>query len=247
MRGRYEGMRNVVRFNWPKYGLGLVVLLAFIIASVLTSNTISIILALGSVLAALALLLPLLASHFIYDRSHLYTLPWLDHLPPTWTGHALNINAGFDETSAAIRQRLSRATLVVADFYDPKRHTEPSIERARRTYTTYPGTLTVATGALPLADASMDLVLGFLALHEVRDPQERVRLLRDIHRILKPDGRLIITEHLRDLPNFFAFNFGFFHFHSHDQWADAFARAGFAVDSTQKTTAFITTFVLEPR
>ena len=159
----------------------------------------------------------------------------------------MNINAGFDETSALIRQRFPDCDLHVVDLYDPGKHTEPSIERARSAYPAFPGTRSVNAARLPFADGSFDLAVAFLSLHEIRDASERVRVLTEIRRTLKPTGHFIVTEHLRDVANFCAFNVGFFHFHSRRTWMRAFDQAGLRVYATRRTTAFITTFQLEPR
>ncbi len=247
MRGRYEGIWNVVRFNWPTYALGVLVLVSTITAAAFTTTSASIFFVVLSVLACLALVTPLIASHIIYDRSDLYDLTWLRGLPDHWTGSILNLNAGFDETSRLIRGKLPYCDLYVGDFYDPERHTEASIARARKAYTTFPGTLAVDTDLLPYQDKSMDIVHAFFSVHEVRDQQERIRVLSSINRILKPTGRLVITEHLRDLPNFLAFNLGFLHFHSRTSWLRAFQHAGLEVHTTKRTTAFVTTYTLHPR
>jgi ArsR family transcriptional regulator len=54
--------------------------------------------------------------------------------------------------------------------------------------------VTVAEGALedlPLADQSLDVAVLMLVLHHVADP---VRALTEVHRVLKPLGRLLITD-----------------------------------------------------
>jgi len=54
--------------------------------------------------------------------------------------------------------------------------------------------VTVAEGALenlPLPDASLDVAILMLVLHHVADP---VRALREVHRVLRPFGRLLITD-----------------------------------------------------
>lgn len=247
MRGRYEGAWNVVRFNWPKYVVGFLIVVLFgIIAAELTGagRTAFILLtALGSI----ALLLPLLASHLIYDRSALYRMPWLDLLPEQTPRAVLNLNAGFDEISPALQQRFRGSTLHVLDFYDAALHTEASIERARKAYAPYPGTRSVRTNELPFAAGTLDLVVAFLALHEVRYASERLHFLKEIHRSLRPDGRLVVTEHLRDPANFLAFNLGFLHFHANATWLKAFAGSGFRVEHRIHTTPFITTFILCPQ
>ena len=48
--------------------------------------------------------------------------------------------------------------------------------------------------SLPLADASVDTVVSTLVLCTVDDPE---RALREIARVLRPDGRLLFIEHVR--------------------------------------------------
>jgi ArsR family transcriptional regulator len=48
-----------------------------------------------------------------------------------------------------------------------------------------------ALEALPLPDASLDVAALMLVLHHVPDP---ARALREVHRVLRPAGRLLITD-----------------------------------------------------
>src|SRR5262245_50950839 len=53
--------------------------------------------------------------------------------------------------------------------------------------------------ALPLADRSFDTAVSVLTLCSVADP---ARVLAELHRVLRDDGRLIVLEHgLADAPN----------------------------------------------
>lgn len=246
MRGHYEGIWNVVRFNWPKYAVGGAVVLIAATATALTSGTWSVVFAVLSGLSALGLVLPLIASHVIYDRSDLYALPWLADLEPDSNGTLLNINAGFDEISSLLQRRFPKCDLQVVDFYDARKHTERSIERARSVYPAFPGTRAVVITVLPFPDRTIDIAVAFLSLHEIRDDGERIRALTELRRVLALSGQLIVTEHLRDVANFCVFNFGFFHFHARSTWLRAFGEAGFRVLSSRRTKLFITTFILEP-
>jgi SAM-dependent methyltransferase len=54
---------------------------------------------------------------------------------------------------------------------------------------------------LPLADASVDTVVSTLVLCTVTDPE---RTLREIARVLRPDGQLLFIEHVRANSRFLA-------------------------------------------
>ena len=54
---------------------------------------------------------------------------------------------------------------------------------------------------LPLADASVDTVVSTLVLCTVDDPE---RVLREIARVLRPDGQLLFIEHVRARSRFLA-------------------------------------------
>ena len=54
---------------------------------------------------------------------------------------------------------------------------------------------------LPLADASVDTVVSTLVLCTVNDPE---RTLREIARVLRPDGQLLFIEHVRASSRFLA-------------------------------------------
>lgn len=244
MRGRYEGMWNVVRFNWPKYILGLCVVAAAFLCAVLFPSLGSAAYALG-LLALVAVLLPLVATHLIYDRSNLYGMPWLDLMGTAEPRHVLNLNAGFDESSVILRKRYPRSALTVVDLFDATRCTEPSIARARRVYPPYPGTLALKENELQLPRRSVDLAVAFLSLHEIRTHADRVEMLKDIGRALSDDGRLVVSEHVRDLANMLAFSIGVLHFHSGRTWATAFQDADLRVVHSHRTAGFITTYILQ--
>ena len=244
MRTRYEGALNVLRFNWPRYAVGACVVLAAAISALLVSGTPSMVFTIAASLALLALLLPFIATHYIYDRSSLYTMPWLKPYDAEQSEVLLNITAGFDESSALLHERFPASNLQVVDFFDPQAHTEPSIVRARNAYPPYPETQYMRNGALPVEPGSVDLAIAFLSLHEIRDDLERVAILKTLRQSLRPNGPVIITEHMRDLPNLLVFTIGVFHFHSRHTWLRAFTDAGFTVGSELRTTPFITTFVL---
>lgn len=245
LRTPFQGIYNIIRFNWHFYAFSLALLGVLVIGgSLLGSGFLSLSL-FASTLILLPLLSSLIISYYIYDHSGLYALHWLApiHLAPG--ARIVNIHAGFDETSVLLQQRFPEASLSVLDFYDPLKHTEVSIRRARKAYPPFPDTQVITTSQLPFADSSADVVFLIFAAHEIRNEQERFVFFNELRRILKPGGKIVITEHLRDFPNFMAYTIGFFHFQPLSVWQRAFKGSGLYIDSSFRFTPFIHTFILQ--
>jgi ubiquinone/menaquinone biosynthesis C-methylase UbiE len=154
----------------------------------------------------------------------------------------LNINAGFDETSYIIKSILPESELQVFDFYNAKQHTEPAIIRARKVSLLYPNTQQIDSSTIPLNDNSVDNIFLVSATHEIRKHEEKIEFLKECRRVCKPNGNVIMVEHLRDFPNFFAFTLGFTHFFSKKTWEKAFKEAGFSSIKESKFTSFMSIF-----
>jgi SAM-dependent methyltransferase len=240
-----QGLRNIIRFNWHFYALAFGLALAVGVAAALLPAPLSYVGWVGLGLLLTSVLVSLAVSTYIYDYAGLYELGWLPaHIAPAPGAKLLTISAGFDEITPLLAQSWPADQLLAIDFYDPTRHTEVSIKRARLAYPPVPGTQRVSTSALPLPDHSADYALAFLAAHEVRDPAERVTFFQEIGRVLKPAGEIIVVEHLRDAANFLAYTIGFFHFHSRRAWLATFRAAGLQVAQEMKITPFLTAFIL---
>jgi SAM-dependent methyltransferase len=240
-----QGVWNIVRFNWHFYaGAGAVVLLLCMVGSygklALQPYAYGL-----SFLVAAPTIVSLLVSCYVYDTPKFYSLAWLS---PRWLpnqGTVVNIHAGFDETSALLQHRFADAKLLVFDFYNPVEHTEVSIRRARAAYPAFPGTQPVQPQALPIPAASADLVVVMLAAHEIRQPTQRLAFFKEIRRILQPQGRVVVVEHLRDPANFLAYTIGFLHFYSRSTWQGVFRAAGLYLEEEKKITPFVSAFILQ--
>ena len=247
IRKTFQGVLNILSFNRHYYVFGLAVL-AILFASKLVfewPNTIF-----WFIIAAFiyGLVMPLIVSAYVYDFSGFYKFNWLKNLVSTHdpVNLIVNINAGFDETSFIIKSKFPQSDLRVLDFYDPGRHTEPAIKRARKASFIYPGMQSVQSDSLPLKNNSADIVFLLSAAHEIRSHEEKIRFLKECHRVCKPGGKVIMVEHLRDLPNFLAFSVGFTHFFSRSTWRMAFERAGFSTFRETKFTPFMSIFYCKP-
>jgi len=245
LRKPYQGITNIIKFNRHLYLLSagmvliLMILTRFITGPYLLLNYIIITLVIAGILISLVV------SFYIYDLSGFYKLNWLNELPIIAGDKIVNINAGFDETSQLLLQRYLAAELIVFDFYDPLKHTEVSIKRARKAYLPFSGTIETSTSALPLENNSARYIFLIFAAHEIRKEQERDDFFKELKRILKPGGKIILVEHLRDIPNFLAYNMGFFHFVSRLCWQHTFSNSGLSIQKEIKITPFISNFILE--
>lgn len=130
------------------------------------------------------------------------------------------------------------------DHFDPKQMTEASIRRARQLYPPTAGTVSAPFDAWPVESSSADVVFGLLAIHEFRSESERTRWFAEARRSLKPGGRVVIAEHLRDPANFLAFGPGFLHFHSASSWRRCWEAAGLRAHDEFSVTPWVRVFVL---
>ncbi len=242
IRKPFQGVLNIIRFNWHLYVFAIAFLTSILLITQYFENPIQIIIYTVCILIFITTIVSLLTSFYIYDLSGLYKFSWIDLQDTDKT--IVNISAGFDESSAILQRKFPKSKLIVFDFYDPEKHTEISIKRARKAFLPFPNTVSVETSNLHLTNDLVDKIFVILSAHEIRNENERITFFKELRRILKPNGNIYIMEHLRDLPNFLAYNIGFFHFHSKASWLKTFHGADLHLEKEIKLTPFISTFEL---
>lgn len=245
-RGKWQGMLTIARFNWPFYIAAFAVSIAsFAGFFLLTGVTSKVACGVASAAATYFLFSSLGVSHLIYDRSDLYRWGWLERaLRGANIRQAIFCHTGFDEASAYLRKKLGDVQWQLLDHFDEKHMTEPSIRRARAMFPPTPGTLPSRYDAWPVAAESTDVVLGLLAIHELRSEAERGAWFAESKRCLRKGGRVVLVEHVRDLANFVAFGPGFLHFHSPVSWRRCWEDAGLRSIDVFCLTPFVRVFVL---
>ncbi|MGA2257182.1 MAG: class I SAM-dependent methyltransferase [Thermoguttaceae bacterium] len=243
VRKPFQGVWNIVRFNWHFYLLSLGLSLILLLLNRVLDEPYRCCAIVAGLLLIGTTLITLLVSFYVYDLPGLYQMKWSGDCAAR--ACIVNIHAGFDETSVLLKERFPGSELSVFDFYDPAKHTEVSIKRARKACPPCPGTRSIKTSHIPLPDDSADKIFVTLSAHEIRNDDERIAFFAELKRSLKPTGQIVVTEHLRDLPNFLAYNIGFFHFLPVASWNKTFHHACLSVTEEIKTTPFITTFILE--
>ena len=101
-RGRFEGVANVMRFNWPLYVIGLAMASGAISAAALLGRPRWLVALLwaGGIAASYLLIASVLVSLWVYDLSPLYRFEWARGAVPERPARILNLHSGFDESSA---------------------------------------------------------------------------------------------------------------------------------------------------
>ncbi len=253
LRHPFEGVFNVFAFNWPKYILGVILTYILVIMMMVQANpTLKPVYLVPAALIVFWMVVSLLVSFIVYDSSDLYKYNWLLGLVKNSPAAILNLHAGFDESSKALRILFPDAKLEVYDFYSGIEKTEPSIDLARSASesknhssdSTEIEPVSVGLSGWQLKERSQDLVLLLMSAHEVREPKDREEFFSEIHRVLKPGGQCIVVEHMRDVANFFAYGPGFVHFHPRGEWLRLSKKCGFETRKEKLVTPFVRVFSL---
>lgn len=241
---RVQGVLNILRYNWHYFAISGGALCVLLIVRQFCDPPWSWLATLLIVLLIVATSVSLGVSWYVYDLSELYSLRWLDRIDLGGIEKAAVITVGLDEFGEKIRNRFTTAELRMVDLYDDARHTEASIRRARKSHPLPVSVESATADRLPFEQSSIDVVFLLLTAHEIRVATERVALFRELARVLTPQGKIIVTEHLRDAANVAAYNVGALHFHSKSTWMQAFSAAQLTVKQTMHITPFLTTFIL---
>lgn len=239
-----EGIRNIIWFNWPFFLSGLLLLVALFITATLFTLPFSSVFFWMGIAGIVAFFIPLFVSWYVYDYTDLYKMKWLQWVPGDKPLSIININAGFDETSHLLQNIYPSAQLDVYDFYDPLKHTEPSIRRARNSRAPFPGTQSISTSDDLKLNRKADWICLFFAAHEIRNEEERAVFFAQLSTFLEKNGKIIVLEHVRDVPNFIAWNLGAFHFHSLKTWEKTFNQANLQLIKRKKINPFVSLLIL---
>jgi hypothetical protein len=246
MRGPWQGVAQILQFNWRMYAATAVGACAAIGVWRLLPEAGRVLLPMILAPAVFWMVASLAVSHYVYDRFPLYDLHWMEralgHAPRRW----INIHAGWDETSGLLEAIFPDAVGEAVDLFDPRVMTEPSIRQARKASRAVVPTIPARFDALPFESGTVDTAFVIFAAHELRKREQRMKFFSEVARVLSPGGECLLMEHGRDRWNFFAFGPGFMHFFPQREWRLAARGAGLEVKREFAMTRFVRVFMLKP-
>lgn len=204
---RFQGSRRHVISNWPSYALGggaIIVCLGIIVVCA-TRNWLAFI---PMALAALIVLCyylfaSLWEAHMLYDRNGLQAHHVLFDMGRIESEDSFAfIDLGSHREANELTHRLTSGRILVIDVYSPLWTPRRALERMR-TRAPLPAHdpriewYAADIGLLPLPDRSVSCVIVcYILSHFWQRGDQRV-LLEEIHRVLVPNGRLLLAEQAR--------------------------------------------------
>jgi SAM-dependent methyltransferase len=240
---RFARALRIAGYNWPLYAGAAAGIIAGVVLACLPAVPVPIrwVGGAGAVFAAWFAAASFGAFHLMFDRSELLHGQWLAEELPQTPARWVQINVGLEETTLPLDNVFPGAEGKTLDLYNPTVMTEPAVSRARQKADG--GALPVQPDSLPVEDGWADVVVVTLAAHEIRDDQKRQRFFHELRRVVAPEGRVIVVEHLRDLAAALAFGPGIMHFFPRGEWLRLGRRVGLDVERERRITPFVRVFV----
>lgn len=148
--------------------------------------------------------------------------------------YVLDVGSGTGRTSVQIAKRLTTGRLVGIDIWDTMELSGNSPERAYKNAEIEGVKIKVDFKfgnvlEIPFNDDIFDIVTCSSVLNNLPGEKNRVKALKEIFRVLKPGGKCMLLEPLRNLRMFFAFTpFAFYQLGKSEHWEKYAKTAGFS-------------------
>jgi SAM-dependent methyltransferase len=253
---RYQGTLLQLAARWPTYvfvyGGGALVALVLVIAGATRGNW-------G--LIPLGAVIFLLVSYFFgasvwvayrrYDvRGQRPADLFVQLGRITATTHFVHAGHGVRRTPQQLSRRLTSGRIIALDIYNPQQAPGAALSRARRAVTPAPpdprlrwleGTIQL----FPLPDRSTSLVTAEGTLGALWQHGDRILLLREIYRILRPEGWAVLAEPVRTQTTWLVRGTGALRLEPVAYWRHLFAGCGFNLLREHDVDGLVTYFVVE--
>jgi SAM-dependent methyltransferase len=142
------------------------------------------------------------ATSFLYTTRRGKFEEWdriLDGLSLTGTERVLDMGCGRGAVLTAVARRLTTGRVTGIDIWSTSDQSGNAKDVTLRNASLegVSDRVAIETGdmrALPFADASFDLIVSSLAIHNIRSNADRRRAVAEGYRVLTPGGRLVIAD-----------------------------------------------------
>ncbi|MBP6015886.1 MAG: methyltransferase domain-containing protein [Candidatus Promineofilum sp.] len=226
-----------IRTHWPVYGglYGSLVLAVLLIGLSLALQWYSFI---TFSLAAMLIISYLLVA-YLYRAYLLNDAPGgdaadilIDLAQSRAVDRVVCIDLGLRTTPVAIARYMTTGEVIAIDLYNPQSNTGAALHRARaRARKPAPDPrlqwIDGSIELLPLPDRSVSAVYMNHILSEFWLPEEREQLLKEVFRILVPEGRLLLAEPIRAQSHLLLSGLITYGLPTPDHWRQTLVRAGF--------------------
>lgn len=250
---RFHGTIRQIYAHWPEYSL----LYAGVVFAVFTIGMSANRGAFGIMLLALALLITLLyalmgalwATHQLYDRDGLQPHHILfDMGQIRETDNFAFVDLDQREQALALGGRLTTGQIGVIDIYNPQLTPSQALARSRaRIPHIHPNDPRFVwrngrIDLLPLPDESVKAVILYEVLSEFWQVGDQEVLLREVRRVLIPNGRLLIAERTRTHINGLVMGPMAFRLVPAAHWRNLLQHTGFTIQREQSLDGLIHCF-----
>jgi SAM-dependent methyltransferase len=168
----------------------------------------------------------------------------------TATTHFVYVGLGVRRTPQQLSRRLTSGRVIALDVYNPQQAPGAALARARLAVAPVPPDprlrwLEGSLQLLPLPDRSTSLVTMDGTVGALWQHGDRVLLLREIYRILRPEGWVVVAEPVRTQTTWLVHGTGTLRLEPTSYWRHLFRDAGFNLLREQAVEGLVHYFVLE--
>lgn len=236
---RYSGTRTYLLANWPRFGLLYLGAIVMLVAAGLSASRGW--LSFVPLATAVCLILIYFMVVGIWEARQRYDL---DGITPHHvlfdmgqiqaTERLAYIDLGLQRQAIGLSRRLTTGQIIVIDVYNPQWTISSWLVRWRSQQPAPPDDprLSWRDGSLnllPLPDESINTVVLCHVAGEFWQEGDRITLLKEAYRILKPQGQLLLAESVRSQMNWVVRGFAGFNLPTADYWRKLLQQSGYRI------------------
>ncbi len=249
---RYNGTRHFIYAEWPLFaGLyGGVVFALLVIGVSATQGWFSFIPMAAAVLLIFLfyLLATIWSAYQLYDNGGIQPHHVLFDMGSIQANETfVFIDLGYRRQAINLSRRLTTGRVIVLDIYNPQWTTNPALVRLRKRMPIPPPDPRISLrdasmDLIPLPDQSVSSVIMCQIASELWQRGDQIALFREIHRVLTPNGRLLLAERTRTQTNWLVMGPMALNLKRREDWQQLLQTAGFVVRRTQDLSGIISCF-----